>query len=197
MRNNDVLTKILREEAPLGQEYTEIVLDSLLKNETLKSIPVVNTFVGVYKLSRTISDAIFLKKLMGFIYNLQDLDSDEIEIFIEKYTKDDKKFTEKLICALNNMDDTDKCKYLANIFKCYGRGQIDYLQFKRYVRAINLLSIDEIDYLKDHINDEKMDTLFGVSLLNAGLAKIDVYFGGTSYSFSEEGINFFKCILEY
>lgn len=195
MEKNDVLANVLRDAIPIGQEYVEIGLDSLIALETLKQIPIVNTITGVLKLSRTISDTIFLKKLINFIYNLQDVEVVERERFITRYTKDEKNFSEKLICIIDKLDDIDKSKYLANIFKCYGRGIIDYSQFRRYCRAIDVLNIDEILYFNDHINDKALPTIYGISLFNAGLGTIINTFGGNDYKISKEGIKFLECVF--
>ena len=194
--SSDFFMKIWNEDTSLLQEYLEIGIDSIADDETLKQIPIVNTIVGVFKLGRTISDRFFVKKLLYFLYNMQDIDDDEKEIFRNKYMKDDKGFAEKLILTIDRLDDTDKSKYLASIFKFYGRRKINYNQFRRYCRAINTLNGDEILFLKEHINDSDLPTVYGISLFNAGLGTIINTYGGNDYRISKEGKLFFKCVFE-
>lgn len=196
MVEKDILTNILQEVVPIGQEYAEIALDSFIVDDTLRQIPVVNSIVGVLKLSKTISDTIFLKKMYNFIINLQDIDIEERRKFIERYENDEKNFSEKLICVIDKLDDVDKSKYLASIFKSYGRGKIDYHQFRRYCRALNVLNVDEMTYFRDHIDTKELPTIYGVSLLNAGLGRVINANNLTDYIISNDGKKFIECVFE-
>jgi hypothetical protein len=59
-------------------------LDSFLDNGLVKDIPVLGTIVGLYKSSISISDKLFIKKVLHFLAELKDIPQDKRSEQIQK-----------------------------------------------------------------------------------------------------------------
>jgi len=195
--NNELIKEVIKAEENVIVDFVELGIDSFLDEGVVKDIPIIGSIVGIYKIGKSIRDAFFIKKLINFIYNLKNISTKERQKFIDKCIYEDKNFQEKLICTLDKIDDIDKCKYLSKIFICYGKGYITYLEFRRYMIAIERLNVENILYLKVNIDKKYFDFQHGVSLLNAGLVEIAMFPGNAGYEKTDETIQLYKCLFEY
>lgn len=193
---NDLMEPILSSTYEVSKDLLEIGIDSLLEDGTMKEIPIVGTVVGILNLGKNITNAIFMKKLLNFIFNLNSISIEERKMFIDKCIKDDKNFSEKMFEVIDKIDDIDKCKYFTKIFICYGKGYIDYKTFRKFCVATQRLNIYDIEYLRNNLNAKDFGD-YGISIHNAGLAKIITYPGCCGYSASDECLIFYKCLFEY
>src|SRR5882757_4297819 len=89
-------------------DFSEITIDSLLKDDLLKEIPIVKTLVSFAKLGVNIRDRLFLKKIISFMIELKDKSPSERSIMINKID-DSKEYRvkvgEKLLYIIDSCHD--------------------------------------------------------------------------------------------
>lgn len=204
--NNDelIVNEILNCEKEILANVLDADLNLFIDNEFIKDIPIINSIYSVFKLSTTISNAIFMRKLCIFIKNLPNATENEKKKFFKKYKKDEEKFAGKLIEIIDQLNDSDKCKFEAKIFEKYFYDKIDYETFKKF--SYILSKIDMADIIegykilekKENIVDEHImiSNEIGASFLGVGMAEIVTFPGTCGYCFNHKSLIFFKCLFE-
>lgn len=172
-RNKEVIKEILLAESDTFGDYLELGIDELLDDGILDGIPIVKSINSVYKVGKNINNAFFYKKLISFIYHLRDISLNDRTNFIDRYTKDDKEFSEKLLYIIDKLDETNKSKYLSNIFKNYGKERIDYDTFRRFCIILTNTYIGDIEYLRENIGKQFGGTS-AIALKSNGLVEQNI-----------------------
>jgi hypothetical protein len=152
-------------------DLSETTLDSLLKDGTLKDLPIIGALFGIAKTTLTVQDKLFTKKLMVFLLQLQKTSNESRKKQIEKIEKDSEyktKVGEKLLYIIDKCEDYEKAKYIGKLFQCFIEEKIEYDDFLRASRSIELTYLGD---LKRFIKEkwEKMGMEEGGDLLGAGL----------------------------
>jgi len=129
----------------------EVAIDDLLKDGTLKDIPILGDLLKLYNLGVGVRDYLFLQKLMKFLYHLKEVPDADKEQFINK-VKGDKKFKkltgENLILILERLDDLNKPELVGKAFCAYVEGKITYDEFILLSTAIDRTRISDIKALE-------------------------------------------------
>lgn len=143
---NEIMREIAKNGEPIATQYLEMGIDSFLdNNEILKEIPVVKTVVAVIKTQRSLSEANYMKKLINFCYNMEDIPSMERIKYVNKAISDDENFGEKLLLTLEKIDDLDKTQMLVKLFRAYGnKDGIDYHTFRRLCLALEKTYVQDL-----------------------------------------------------
>ncbi len=112
--NDEMKNEILS----LTSGLSESVIDSFLSDGLFRDVPILRSFVSIVKLTRNVSDIIFLKKLLTFFNALELKNQDEIDSLKQKFLKekDHKRIGSKIIYVINSIDDEVKSKWLAKLF---------------------------------------------------------------------------------
>ncbi|HBI94449.1 MAG TPA: hypothetical protein DDY58_19585 [Terrisporobacter glycolicus] len=155
----------------VSAEYLELGIDALSQEKVIKDIPVVSTIMSIFRVGGSIKQAFFCKKLINFLYNMNDISLSERQKFYDKSIKDDIDFGEKLIYTLDSLDEVKKAEYLAKLYKAYSDGKINYQEFRRLCIALIQLFIDDIEYIKNNANREIILGVIGRALNSVGLAR--------------------------
>ena len=116
------------------QDIGEIGIDSLLDDGVLKDVPILGSVLAIGKTFGTVRDYYLAKKLMSFLGELSSLPDKEREKLIVKLEADSKykeTIGAKIIDLLSRIDDERKPKLIANAFKLYLAGKIDYTELSR------------------------------------------------------------------
>ncbi len=135
-------------------ELSEVGLDSIIDNETLKDIPFVSTAISLYNIGTTIREKHHLKKILKFISEINEkICSDEKEKYIKKLNKN-KKYREKeleyIIIVLDRYLDYNKSKWLAKLYLAYLNERLSWREFSQFSEVIDaFLPGDEI-FLRDN-----------------------------------------------
>ncbi len=198
------MDEILNSTKDLGTNIWESNIDAFLDPGLLKDIPIISTLISFYKTGVSIHDAIFMRKLTIFIHELKDLDERQKSKFWKIYQKDDKGFAGRIFEILDKIDDSEKCRLEANIFKHYYNGNIDIETFKKY--SYSLLRIDMYDLnkgytiLQKNLNLEQKNEIIlengiGQAYLSVGMANIRTCWESCGFSFNEDGKKFLQCIF--
>lgn len=117
---------MIDETLSLFTDFGEIGLDALIKDPTLKEIPVLGSFLNIVKLSSNIQDRIFANKLKSFIGNI-----DKNENWKEKFSdeKECKKISKKLMYIIDSADDDEKLEAIGILFNHFVNGEISKSEY--------------------------------------------------------------------
>lgn len=97
----------------------EVAIDAVMDDGVLRDVPILSTVVGVGKCIRNVSDVLFAKKLIVFLYGLKDADAQQREEAIAKWESDAKyriRVGETLLNMVHRCDDTQKARWLSQLF---------------------------------------------------------------------------------
>lgn len=68
----------------LVDKVGETALDAVLDDGVLKDIPIIGTALSLYKAGDSIRANLFAKKILAFLYEIEELSSEQRQQFIEK-----------------------------------------------------------------------------------------------------------------
>ena len=97
----------------------EVAIDAIIEEGVLRDIPIIGSIVGTGKCIKNVSDVLFTKKLIAFLFELRDTDAHEREEAIERWENDARyrvRVGETLLNMINRCDDTQKAKWLSKLF---------------------------------------------------------------------------------
>lgn len=160
-------------------EGAEVIADSLIDSEIIKSIPVVGTALKVISGSLDLRDKIFLLKVQRFLQEIETLSSEEKLEFNRSITSNEEAMRntgEAVLLVLDKLSDLKKAELLGFYYSCFLRGHLDQYQFRRVATAIDMAFIDDIERFLESGLDELlskkqfMEALFssGMTVISAG-----------------------------
>lgn len=156
----------------VAKEYGEIAIDSLLEDETLKSIPLLSTIISVANFTSTIQKNIFQKKIEKFLSNLDYIPSHEIQDLIHNIDNSENyesKVAEQLVEILDKVKSEKKPKIIGNFFNAFLKKQISYDDFLRLAHITEIIHIDDIFSLRKSLSHNQKVTFHNDMLLILGL----------------------------
>ena len=194
--------ELLNPSADLAIDYSEIYIDDLIQNETLKEIPIIKTVVGVIKTGISINKFFFAKKLLSFIreFNSGQIDAEKKEKFQNKIKDDSqfrKKTTEQIMICLDRFNDVKKALILANLFKAYIEEKISYENFIFISISMERLhphsysffaTLEKVNYKIGHEFKGERDYDSESLLFSSGLAKEGPADWWSGFMLKEEGV---------
>lgn len=130
-------------------DISEAILDSHMDDSLLKEIPIIGTIYNFSKTVSSISDKLFLKKILRFLMGLNDIPEADIRSFRNKLNDDanfKKKVGDKLLFIIDRCEDDEKAIIISKIFSAYITKKIDYDDFLKLAKAIESLSIVELNH---------------------------------------------------
>lgn len=125
----------------------EVALDCVLEDGIIRDIPILGTIVGGAKCIKNISDALFTKKLIAFLYGIKDTEAEVRKEAISRWEHDAKyriRIGETLLNMIHRCDDTQKAIWLSQLFYhlVLQRGYNDL--FMRAEKALSVLSVMDV-----------------------------------------------------
>lgn len=170
-------------------ELLEALGDQVFDDGLLKDIPILGTAVKIARLSKTIRDRIFLKKVKNFLVSLSEIEELEKQKLYRRLETDKRqreKIGEVIILIIDRFDDLEKPEILARIFISYIKEIITFDQFRKLASAVDLAFVEDLRQLvnsKGRSTTDVQDSLQG--LIRTGLTAISqhgVLVGSTVYS---------------
>ncbi len=161
----------------LALDYSEIVLDSFLKNECVKDIPFFGTLYRTYRATLSIRENIFAKKVYSFLFQLKDIPQQERKAFTEKVTKDENlkyKLGETLIVLLDKLDNLNKPEIIGNLFKAVIEENLSYDLFLRLSSMVYRAFLPDIISYKQFLTEDPQQKFNQEELVNVGILKISL-----------------------
>lgn len=129
----------------------EVVIDAVMDDGILRDVPILSTVVGVGKCIKNVSDVLFAKKLIVFLYGLKDTNAQQREKAIAKWENDSKyriHVGEALLNMIQRCDDTQKAKWLSQLFHELVLKRGENLLFMRAEKILSSLSVmDMMNFL--------------------------------------------------
>lgn len=135
----------------------ESLTDSLLEDGLLKDIPIIGTIVGLGKTSIKITDLLFLKKVIAFLSELENVSINDRKEMIDKIDSSETyriKVGEKLLYIIDKCDDHENAQYVSKLFAGYLEREIDYPDFLRGAKVIERIYTGD---LVGFVNDDRTD----------------------------------------
>lgn len=203
-----LLNELFNPSLDLSMDYSEIYIDDLIENETLKEIPIVKTVVGVIRGGISINQFWFAKKLLTFIqeFNTGKVDPEKLNSFREKINNDKsfgKKVAERLMVFIDRNIEITQTKITSNLFAAYVNDDIEYEELCNILIALDKLSpkafvgffeLEKIDFLITEKNSDtvgernwELETLITSTGLGVEIAS---WFHG--FKLTSEGAKFFE-----
>lgn len=139
--NEDLTSSIIDSDlSSIPADILEISIDQCINDGFLQDIPIVKTFVGIFKTGKNIQDLLFFNKLIEFLSNLKDVDVDKRRKMVAQIDGSGQyqlKVGEKLLYILDRCEDHEKAGYIARLFKCFINEEINYFYFNIIVDLVN------------------------------------------------------------
>jgi hypothetical protein len=152
----------------------ETDIDAVLDERVLKEIPILGSILGIGRATMSIQDKLFTKKLLTFLLQLKNTDAESRKEQIEKIDNDPKyktKVGEKLLHIIDKCEDSEKSNYIGRLFQCYIEEKLDYEDFLRASKCIELTFLYDLKrFIKEKWNNMEMEEagdLVGSGLMTA------------------------------
>lgn len=172
-------------------DYLELGIDSILDNDSLKEIPIIKTFIGVGKITKSIRKRNLMKNLVIFINELNsgNIDKEKLKKHKEELNQNPKKAEKELgriLIILEQTIDNLKSSILGKLYKAYINQEIDWDLFVEFSEITNRLYINDLSILSLIFKNQLSDTsnrsdLYRIERLNSlgvvGLAPKAIFIG--------------------
>lgn len=125
----------------------DLLLNSLIENELLMEIPVVNTSVKIIRTVRSIRDTAYLNKISTFLNQIGDIDEEQKQRLIEESKRSEKsrvKFGNALYSSIEQSDSQVKIQYIAIAFEAFLNKDIEEHDLRLICHIINNTFTDEL-----------------------------------------------------
>lgn len=102
-------------------DVAEVALDHNLSEGVLKEIPFVGTLVRIARAGQSISEELFVRKLVRFLADLKKVPDEDRQKLLDRYpdsSEQQRILGENLLLALERLDDVEKPAVLAKFFFC-------------------------------------------------------------------------------
>ena len=116
-------------------------------------IPILSVVVDAFKFGHSVKEAYDIKKLAGFLSQIQACAGSDGDIYkhLETLNEADKEKRDKeleyILAIVSSYIDDKKPKYLASLYASYIRGQIDWRSFIKYVVILDRLLPGDLETL--------------------------------------------------
>ena len=136
-------------------ESVELVADSLIGDDLLKDIPIVGQAIKICKLKDSISDRIYISKLLKFfssLNSLSEVQKNKMKEALKKKIDERRKVSEKILLTLDNISELKKSDLVAYEFISYIDKIINYDEFNRICHSINSAFYEDIIFFLEMKN---------------------------------------------
>ncbi|MDW3209279.1 MAG: hypothetical protein R8N23_05400 [Reichenbachiella sp.] len=169
----------------------------------MKEIPLISTITSLYKLSNSIQDKIFYRKVAKFLSEIENFTQNELDDIMLRIEAD-KEYSENFgLILLEIIDKTNgdkKPKLLSILFSAFGNKMISLDEFFKFSNIINLAHISDLKKLttKKIISSEQASAVLGLGIIQlismSGKVQFGGMTGGLHYSLNETGKKFISII---
>jgi len=164
----------------------EVALDHNLAEGVLRDLPIIGTLVKLARAGHSISEELFVRKLVRFLADLNEVPIEDREKLLEKYPDASAEQTvlgENLLLALERLDDIGKPTILARFFAAYIKATIDYTTFTRLARALEKFNMELLPNLRMFYTQQGMQVETSEEITHelslAGLVLVQLSGSGT------------------
>lgn len=162
----------------LATDIVELGIDASLAEGILKDVPIVSSVLAVCKTGMHVREHFFIKKVLKFLLELESTSVEEREAFLYDCNRKGYNLCETLIILLDDLDELDKSELVANLFKNYLYGHIDYGMFVRLSIFVRRSLVSDLLFLQENAHIERFDGIEAVCLEGVGLVEQTLFDGG-------------------
>ena len=168
---------LIIDSSDIVSDYLELGIDSILDNDSLKEIPIIKTFIGVGKITKSIRERNLMKNLVIFINELNsgNIDKEKLKKHKEELNQNPKKAEKELgriLIILEQTIDNLKSSILGKLYKAYINQEINWDLFVEFSEITNRLYINDLSILSLIFKNQLSDTsnrsdLYRIERLNS------------------------------
>ena len=185
-------------------DVAEVALDQNLSNGVLRDMPFIGMLVKMARAGQSISEELFVRKLILFLTALNAVPIGEREKLLVKYpdcSDQQQELGENLLLAIERLDDVTKPAILARFFAAYVKEEIDYTTFTRLARALDKFNLSLMPNLRWYCTREEpvvetteeiVHELSLAGLVTLALVGSGAIGGGAGYRHSSLGKTFLR-----
>lgn len=132
----------------ITEGIAETVLDSIMHDGFLKDLPIIGTIVNMGKVAMDIRNQLFLKKVIHFLAELNQIPAEKRQLMIQKVDVDPRyriKVGEQLNYIIDKCNDHLHAEYVSQFFKAYVLEKISYLDFLQGSQIIQKIFIEDLE----------------------------------------------------
>jgi hypothetical protein len=167
----------------------ETGIDYLFDEGIIKEVPFVGSIFGLTKVTTSIQDKLFTKKIFKFLFQLGKTDATNRRKQIEKIDNDPNyktKVGEKILYIIDKCDDSEKAIYIGQLFRLYIQEVIQYEDFLRASKCIEMTYLSDLKrFIKERRDFIRMDE--ASDMIGTGLMTPYYISGDKSYGDTESG----------
>jgi hypothetical protein len=128
--------------AGIASEYAELGLDALTEDGVFKNIPIISTFMSVYRIGNSIWEKHHIAKLIAFLNEINNAIADEEERvkYREKFSGNEKfrdRELEYIIILIDRYITFEKPQMLAKLYLAYLDGKMTWKELTMYAEIID------------------------------------------------------------
>lgn len=175
----------------LAFEYAEIGIDALFNNETLKSIPFVNTVATICKVGYNLHERNLIKQTLSFItgFNSGNANPEKVAKYKQELESNPKKAEKELgrvMIILGNHIEGIQSQVLGGFYLAYAQGAISWEKFCELSEANRRMFVGDYAILveaahSDGLNIEDRELYQVDRLISLGLLQNHNRLGGSSW----------------
>lgn len=159
------------------KDFGELLIDSMIIDDSLKSIPVISTIFNLGKAGLNLRDHILMKKIVQFLFETDSLGYKEKKEFIESVNYNSKyraRVGEQLLLFLDRIDDLEKPIIIGKLFKNCVNKNISYDTFLRLSSIVIRVFTPDIISLNEYNSGKNISKVALENLTNQGLLSLDL-----------------------
>lgn len=158
----------------ISKDVLEFSFDQFFNEGTFREFPIVGTIINLGKIGANIRDAIFLKKVFRFLYQLKDVSKVKRESFANKIREDEEyrqKVGENLLLVIEKLSHYYKADMLGRIYRAHLEGSIGINILEKLVSSVEKVNIHDLSDLKEiYIGKKRKGTLSDETLQALAIA---------------------------
>ena len=154
---NALCDSITDEAGSAAANILEAGLDSIIDDSVLKDVPLLSTVASIYKISHSIKERHYMKKLAEFIQALNKglVGDSQVKVFRDRILYDQKKSKKELEYILILVDryiSDGKSTIIAKLYLSYLDSEISWEEFSVYSEVTDQLFMNDLDFLRKEGN---------------------------------------------
>jgi hypothetical protein len=151
--NKIVTREIINKTIDISIDYSELCLDSFLKDGILKEISTISSIVGFYNIGNSLIDRYKVKKILTFFqeFHSKNIESDKLTRFKIKISQDltyQNKIVETVILFNERFLQVEKSKILANLIIAHIEEKIGWDELQDILIALEIINPKGFDLLR-------------------------------------------------
>lgn len=137
----------------LGTSISEQFLDTMIKDEDLKDIPIIGSLIKLYSVGKGIRNYYYIRKVYNFLFSLADIPHKKRVDFIKKISRSDgrkKEFGETIMLLLERNDNLKKPFIIGNIINALINHKLEYQIALRMCSMIDKCYYPDLEFLRNY-----------------------------------------------